>query len=163
MFAKHKQKSKKFYNNWEGPYVILKRVSEVNYKIAKLTAKTKWKVVHFNNLKPYVDEDSVAKRQLRPRGAATEQDRIGNKDPADDDGADDEEDLEPATRGAPPEISLGLANAKLQARRRGQQRALLDYGTELRDLFEEEEEMAGSEVTPNPKAMALDTPLPTNR
>ena len=98
--------------------MILKRVSEVNYKIAKPTAKTKWKVVHFNNLKPYVDEDSDANRQLRPRGAATEQDRIGNKDPADDDGADDEEDREPAIRGAPPEISPGLANAKLQVEER---------------------------------------------
>ena len=163
MFAKHKQKSKKFYNNWEGPYVILKRISDVNYKIAKPTAKTKWKIVHFNNLKPYVDEDSVTKRQLRPRGAATERDRGENKYPADADGAEDEEDHEPATREAPPEISPGLANAKLQARRRGQQRALPDYGPELRDLFEEEEGMADFEGTPNPKAMTLDTPLPTSR
>ena len=34
MFAKHRQKSENFYNNWEGPYVVLKRVSEVNHKIA---------------------------------------------------------------------------------------------------------------------------------
>ena len=112
VFAKHKQKSKKFYNNWEGPCVILKRISEVTYKIAKTTAKTKGEIVHFNNLKSHVDEDSMAKRQLRPRGTVAERDRVENRDPVDDDGADEEEDHEPATRRAPPEISQAWSTQK---------------------------------------------------
>ena len=139
MFAKHRQKSKKFYNNWVGPYyVVLKRAWEVNYKFAKTTGKTKWKIVYFNNLKPYVDEDNIPRRQLRPRSQPPSGHLEEDEDSLEDDGKDEEEDRGPTTRGAPSEISPGFANAKLQARTKQRQQALPDYGPELQDLFGEE-------------------------
>ena len=56
VWAKEKIKSKKFFLPWEGPYVILSKVSEVNYKVAKVTTPNKVRFLHFNMLKPYVEE-----------------------------------------------------------------------------------------------------------
>ena len=47
----------KFFLPWEGPYVLLAKVSEVNYKVAKLTTPGKIRFLHFNMLKPYVEEE----------------------------------------------------------------------------------------------------------
>ena len=56
VWAKEKIKSKKFFLPWEGPYVILAKISEVNYKVAKMSNLTKVRYLHFNLLKPYVEE-----------------------------------------------------------------------------------------------------------
>ena len=56
VWAKEKIKSKKFFLPWEGPYMILSKVSEVNYKVAKVTTPNKVRFLHFNMLKPYVEE-----------------------------------------------------------------------------------------------------------
>ena len=57
VWAKEKIKSKKLLLPWEGPYVVLAKVSEVNYKVAKLTTPGKLRFLHFNMLKPYVEEE----------------------------------------------------------------------------------------------------------
>jgi hypothetical protein len=48
----NKMGSPKLHCHWLGPYLILKRINDVIYKIRKST-KSKPKVVHYNWLKPY--------------------------------------------------------------------------------------------------------------
>ena len=56
MWAKEKFKSKKHFDPWEGPYVVLARMSEVNYKVAKESTPSKVKFLHFNKLKRVKEE-----------------------------------------------------------------------------------------------------------
>ena len=56
MWAKEKFKSKKHFDPWEGPYVVLARMSEVNYKMAKESTPSKVKFLHFNMLKRFKEE-----------------------------------------------------------------------------------------------------------
>lgn len=44
-------KDKKFHCPWTGPYQVLEKISDVNYKIAPLDRLTKHSVVHFDWLK----------------------------------------------------------------------------------------------------------------
>ena len=60
-FSPHKAKSRKFFLPWEGPFKVLDRVNEVNYKIAKVGCSERWQLVHFNRLKPF--HASIEKRQ----------------------------------------------------------------------------------------------------
>jgi len=48
--------SPKLVRSWEGPFLVVKRLSDVTYRI-QLNAKSKMKVVHFDRLKPYVGSD----------------------------------------------------------------------------------------------------------
>ena len=57
LFAPHKAKSRKFYLPWDGPFIIVDKVSEVNYKISKENNAAKWQIVHYNRLKPYKEEE----------------------------------------------------------------------------------------------------------
>ena len=56
VYSKHKAKSRKFFLPWEGPYVVLERTSEVNYKVAKPSQMAKWRTLQYNMLKPYLEE-----------------------------------------------------------------------------------------------------------
>ena len=49
-------KSRKHFDPWEGPYVVLARISDVNYKMAKESTPSKVKFLHFNMLKRFKDE-----------------------------------------------------------------------------------------------------------
>ncbi len=51
----------KLADSWEGPYIVLERTGEVNYKIHKEGAKKHCKVVHVNCLKKYCDRESVCR------------------------------------------------------------------------------------------------------
>ncbi len=51
----------KLADSWEGPYVVLERVGEVNYKICKEGMKKHCKVVHVNCLKKYCERVRVAR------------------------------------------------------------------------------------------------------
>ena len=53
VWAKKKFKSRKHFDPWEGPYVVLSRMSEVNYKMAKESTPSKVKFLHFNMLKRF--------------------------------------------------------------------------------------------------------------
>ena len=57
MFDKRTKLSKKFFLPWEGPYVVLERTSEVNYKVAKPNQLAKFRILHFNMLKPFSEEE----------------------------------------------------------------------------------------------------------
>ncbi len=51
----------KLADSWEGPYLVLERVGEVNYKIGKEGARKHWKVVHVNCLKKYRESGSIGR------------------------------------------------------------------------------------------------------
>ena len=66
MLAPHKAKSRKFKLPWVGPYLILERISEVNYKIVlKARPNGRWQIVHYNRLKLYSVE-RMEERIRRP-------------------------------------------------------------------------------------------------
>jgi hypothetical protein len=48
--------SPKLVRSWEGPYVVVKRMSDVTYRV-QLNPRAKMKVVHFDRLKPYKGSD----------------------------------------------------------------------------------------------------------
>ena len=56
VWAKEKFKSRKHFDPWGGPYVVLARMSEVNYKMAKESTPSKVKFLHFNMLKRFKKE-----------------------------------------------------------------------------------------------------------
>lgn len=78
LFCKHKAISKKFNLPWEGPYLVLERISDVTYKIAKEPVKEgRWQIVHYNRLKPYIAE---AERPRRESNQAKQTVYDGNTD-----------------------------------------------------------------------------------
>ena len=64
LFAPQKAKSRKFFLPRIGPYNIIERTSEVNYKISKDTNSKKWQIVHYNRLKP-VKEYELPRMETR--------------------------------------------------------------------------------------------------
>ena len=46
--------SKKLHHPWTGPYQVVKRLSDITYRIRNLKTKRQRQVVHFNRLKPYL-------------------------------------------------------------------------------------------------------------
>ena len=46
-----KGKSKKFYKPWAGPFRVVKKISEVTYRIQLLSSHRKHVIVHFDRLK----------------------------------------------------------------------------------------------------------------
>lgn len=56
--------SRKFHRPWTGPYRVLKRLSEVNYRIQHLQNYKK-QVVHFDRLKPYANQTSACNTPQR--------------------------------------------------------------------------------------------------
>jgi hypothetical protein len=55
--------SPKLSRSWEGPYIVLNRLSDVTYRI-KGGLRAKMKIVHFDHLKPYLGEEVPAWIQL---------------------------------------------------------------------------------------------------
>jgi hypothetical protein len=52
IFIHSKGLSKKLSLNWDGPYKVTHKISDVTYKVQK-SQRSKPKIVHFNRLKPY--------------------------------------------------------------------------------------------------------------
>ena len=65
LFAPEKAKSRKCFLPWVGPYNIIERTSEVNYKISKNKNSKKWQIVHSNRLKPVKEEDELPRMETR--------------------------------------------------------------------------------------------------
>ena len=75
MWSKEKLKSKKALDAWEGPYVVMARMSEVTYKVAKRSTPSKVKFLHFNTLQRYVEdtrqlEETAARKRPTPYRSA---------------------------------------------------------------------------------------------
>lgn len=66
LFSPHKAKSRKFYLPWDGPFEVLEKISETNYKVAKPNDKRRWLIVHYNRLKPYVAEQPISLPRSSP-------------------------------------------------------------------------------------------------
>jgi len=47
-----REPSKKLYHPWSGPYRVVKKLSEANYRIEQLQGRRNRKIVHFDRLKP---------------------------------------------------------------------------------------------------------------
>ena len=45
-------KSKKLHHPWTGPYRVITKLSDTDYRVKKLTGSRKLTVVHFNHLDP---------------------------------------------------------------------------------------------------------------
>ena len=65
LFASQKEKSRKFFLPLIVPYNIIKRTSDVDYKISKDTNSKKWQIVHYNRLKPVKEEDELPRMETR--------------------------------------------------------------------------------------------------
>ena len=48
--------SRKFVQKWHGPFVIVKRINDLNYRIRELNKKKKNILTHISKLKPYIGE-----------------------------------------------------------------------------------------------------------
>ena len=70
VYSKHEAKSREFFLPLEGPYVVLERTSEINYKVAKPSQMAKWKILHYNMLKPYLEEGDVWNPKEKKRTTA---------------------------------------------------------------------------------------------
>ena len=46
-------KSRKFYRPWSGPFVVVKKLSDVTYRVQEVNNRGRRMIVHFNRLKPY--------------------------------------------------------------------------------------------------------------
>ena len=74
VWSKENLKSKNTFNPWEGPYVVMVRISEVTYKVAKQSTPSKMKFLHFNMLKRTVEytrqpEEAIARKRPTPYGS----------------------------------------------------------------------------------------------
>ena len=63
--------SKKLYHPWSGPYKVVKKLSEANYRIEQLKGRRIRKIVHFDRLKPCpksirVDEENQSPTPEEP-------------------------------------------------------------------------------------------------
>ena len=70
------KKSKKFFDPWEGPHVVMARISEVTCKVAKQSTPSKVKFMHFNMLKRRLQdtrhpEEAIARKRLTPYRSTT--------------------------------------------------------------------------------------------
>ena len=50
--ARKKGQTKKLHSPWQGPYIVMTRIGDVNFRIRAVDNPRKRKVVHFNRLKP---------------------------------------------------------------------------------------------------------------
>ena len=75
VWAKEKVKLKKTFDPYEGPYLVMARMSEMNYKVAKQPTPSKVKFLHFNTLKRCVEgtrqpEEATARKRPTPYRSA---------------------------------------------------------------------------------------------
>ena len=62
-------RSAKFHRPWKGPYIIVKALNDVVYRIRNVDAPRKKLVVHFNRLKPYNhDFDQIDEARIEDSG-----------------------------------------------------------------------------------------------
>ena len=76
VWSQETSKSKKSFDLWEGPYVLMARLSEVRYKLSKVSNPSRVKFLHFDMLKRYNEEtlrpeDTLARKRPTPYWSAT--------------------------------------------------------------------------------------------
>ena len=79
----------KFARPWLGPYTIVEKVTEVDYRIERLSDPKKPRVVHYDNLKPYIGRpEDVAWAPQFPGDTAESDDAVDLTDSEPDLGAE---------------------------------------------------------------------------
>ena len=130
VYSKHKAKSRKFILPWEGPYVVLERTSEVNYKVAKPSQMGKWRLLHYNMLKPYLEEGDAWSPKEKKRTTALRSEGFLEHPGVDQDDWEEEGfDLRPTEQ-----------NARMRrlVQRRGRNERVDDDVPNLEELFQEQ-------------------------
>ena len=146
LMSPHKAKSRKFYLPWDGPWEILEQTSEVNYKIAKKGKEDKWKIVHFNMLKPFVSEP-VDERPSRPNPYRSKNffDDVDEGDFSDE--PDHEDPLKSASSAAKTEAETRrIAGQMVRRHDRLKRDHWLDQDFQLGLTFEEEDDTGRKET-----------------
>ena len=69
-WSQETSKSKKSFDLWEGPYVVMARLSTVRYKLSKVSNPSKVKFLHFYMLKRY-DEETLQPEEATARERPT--------------------------------------------------------------------------------------------
>jgi len=64
VYYKKERKLSKLDNNWLVPYIIVKRINYLNYRIRKIGAKRKNLLVHINKLKPYIKKEFSSEEKV---------------------------------------------------------------------------------------------------
>ena len=95
-------RSAKFHRPWKGPYIIVKALNDVVYRIRNVDAPRKKLVVHFNRLKPYKhDSDHNDEARIEDSGPVQKSRKVpkpsGVISPEELDESEDEELLYPPT------------------------------------------------------------------
>ena len=130
VYSKHKAKSRKFFLQLEGPCVVLERTSEVNYKVAKPNQMAKWRILHYNMLKPYLEEGDAWSPKEKKRTTALRSEGFLEHPGVDQDDWEEEGfDLRPTEQ-----------NARMRrlVQRRGQNERVDDDVPNLEGLFHEQ-------------------------
>ena len=58
---------RKLWSYWRGPYIVIKQITEVNYRVKLMDDKKIRLVVHTNRLKPFHQRDGVRPQVDHPR------------------------------------------------------------------------------------------------
>ena len=58
-------KSRKLYRPWSGPFRVVKKLSDVNYRVQECNNRRRRMVIHFNRLKPYKGDVTSYQRETR--------------------------------------------------------------------------------------------------
>ncbi|CAC5385676.1 unnamed protein product [Mytilus coruscus] len=77
---KYKGRSPKFQFKWEGPFTVIKQISDILYQIQE-GPKSKTKIIHVNRIKPY---KGYLKRWYQPLGEPVLNTRGQTKDRTDE-------------------------------------------------------------------------------
>lgn len=76
--------SRKLHSPWKGPYKVIKRISDIVYRIQDTQGRKKKQVVHFDRLKPYYadreDPPTNTRQQLEPSAMLDTNDEVQRKD-----------------------------------------------------------------------------------
>ena len=98
--VKAKNKISKLFRSWEGPYVILELTAEVNYKVAKPSQLVKWRIIHYNMLKPCSEEGNAWSPREKKTKALRSEGFLEDPGVDQDDGEEEEPDVRPTQQHA---------------------------------------------------------------
>ena len=104
-------KSRKLYRPWSGPFVVVKKLSDVTYRVQEINNRRWRMIVHFNRLKPYKHSTSWyqnSRREQIPSDVGRQEEKHGqhyfgtNLEVVDD---EVNEPVPPSTLGSPENVN----------------------------------------------------------
>lgn len=73
-------KSRKLYRPWSGPFIVVKKLSDVTYRVQETNNRRRRMIVHFNRLKPYQHSTSryqKSRREQIPSDVGRQEEKYG--------------------------------------------------------------------------------------